>query len=66
MAYTLLATVCLVRCLRSAQVLTALAGVHGFNGYAFGKISLTPGLHAIEMDYFQVRTCQRQSRRMRC
>ena len=30
------------------------AGNHGFNGYVPGSMLLSPGLHAVEIDYYQV------------
>lgn len=35
--------------------MTFCAGLHGFNAQPKGSVLLTPQLHAIKLDYFNVR-----------
>ncbi len=37
-----------------ANAKAELAGTHGFSGYKAGTVLLTPGSHAVEIEYIQV------------
>ena len=38
----------------TSYCLCSATGQHGFDGYVAGTMLLAPGLHDIEIDYFQV------------